>query len=405
MEAVAQLALPARQENTHSFDLFATELDWDRFLAYADYHRVIPIVRQSLRQGPLQSVPAWVRETIEIKFQEERRSNLQRYAEWIRLGEAFTKAGIISVALKGFPLAVRLYGDLSFRRVGDLDFLVPLPQVRDAIGVLNRLGYRDLAPRLWTGSRINHTLRFASERPFHGVRSGTAVDLHWRLEWNSGTVRFPVDEVLSSAQPWEGPQGTVLVPTDPVNLALLLTHALGSAKLRLRWLIDLILFMDMVPEKEVPLFQETIIRLGAERWLVDAGWLFETLWTDRAPDRRWMDGLRQSVSLPAKLHLRERLENDPVQSEVPPGPLKSYSATIKARRALTGSVYGALAGAFHPTVEEVLIIPFPRRMPWAYYLVRWARLSARVMKRITLAISLPASRRRSVHHSQPQIDP
>ena len=89
--------------------------------------------------------------------------------------ELLAARGISSLPLKGPFLARRLYGDPSLRSTNDLDLLVPVSRLDEAVATLAELGLKaDRQPR--DRDDIHRTLRHPRGRL-------PRVEVHWRLHW------------------------------------------------------------------------------------------------------------------------------------------------------------------------------------------------------------------------------
>ena len=87
-------------------------------------------------------------------------------------------AGIRTMILEGAALAALCYGDPGLRPMDDFDVLVPTGQVKEAIRVLDRLGWSPQQP--WPGPV---TPDYLCTRHAHSFRDAEnqALDLHWHL--------------------------------------------------------------------------------------------------------------------------------------------------------------------------------------------------------------------------------
>jgi hypothetical protein len=128
--------------------------------------------------------------------------------------DRLTTAGIRALPLKGSLLARELYGDVGTRTSMDIDILVALDDLQDAVTAVSELGWR------WEpGGRRIGGLPILHETLRHPMLP--RVELHWRLHWYER--RFAAD-ALSRAQQSAagGPLG--LQPLDGL-IALLLFYA------------------------------------------------------------------------------------------------------------------------------------------------------------------------------------
>jgi hypothetical protein len=83
-------------------------------------------------------------------------------------------AGVPTVLLKGAALVLGAYPDPGLRPMSDLDVLVPVDRVRDAVRALGAQGWAPEAPLTAAALRLTHSLPF--RRPGHAP-----LDLHWHV--------------------------------------------------------------------------------------------------------------------------------------------------------------------------------------------------------------------------------
>src|SRR5260221_310233 len=104
--------------------------------------------------------------------------NLLLEEELSRILDAFERASIDLVVLKGIPLALRLFGAIDARAMVDNDLLVRRRDAARALGVLQGLGYASVDCRTLE-SQLDVDYQFRMVRPLPG---GT---VHAELHWNA----------------------------------------------------------------------------------------------------------------------------------------------------------------------------------------------------------------------------
>ena len=195
------------------------------------------------------------------------------------VSRSFAAAAVPWCVLKGVPLALRHYGDLAARRVGDIDILVAPLQVRAADRALHGLGWRRVGlgadeplppPRYW------HEQRYAGP-------GGMTLELHHRLHPNPHLLAVPTAQLLDRTEGLD--IGGVRVPVlDPVTeLLYLSTHGSRHAWYRLLWVCDI----AVIAAKAAPDFLDethrVAVRLGLRHPLAQALLLAERLLATPAP--------------------------------------------------------------------------------------------------------------------------
>jgi len=248
--------------------------DWSRFLALAEHHQVAALANECLREAHF-DVPSWVADRLQEQSEVNARFALAQAAQTIALAKLFGQEGIPAIVLKGSILALRAYGNLGLRQHGDVDLLVPPPDIDRAVDLLVRNGYelvlryttddpacsayREIATDLRSGrgrrasdpsdldpghSRLRRTwaafLELGNELSFGSAEHGS-VDLHWKAFRNDRF--FPV-EVWSNRARWPFHGVELGVLSAEAEVIYLAAHGAGHGWLHLKWLVDLPYFIS-----------------------------------------------------------------------------------------------------------------------------------------------------------------
>jgi hypothetical protein len=99
-------------------------------------------------------------------------ANQQLFHESTAVLDALHHAGIRTMVLKGAAFSTLYYRDQGARPMSDVDVLVPLPQARQAVACLARLGWRATSPSLAEDLRFRHAVQLVND-------GGREFDLHW----------------------------------------------------------------------------------------------------------------------------------------------------------------------------------------------------------------------------------
>jgi hypothetical protein len=179
----------------------------------------------------------------ELQAARWRRLSVAHAQATLELLQALEGAGIAAVPLKGPLLAEDLYGDPGLRFSSDVDLLVDVSQLEDAVAVLREQGYGPSADVDWQDARplLHHAL--PPERP--GL---PPLDLHWRIHW----YETQLSRALLASAEFDPRGGRRLLPADAL-LSLLLFYARNSF-LGLRLAADVAACWDLHGERLEPGF-------------------------------------------------------------------------------------------------------------------------------------------------------
>jgi len=145
-------------------------------------------------------------------------------------------AGVETLTIKGVPLAIRTYGDLGARVMGDADLVVRRDAVERALDALESAGWRAERP---ITEQLLASLGGVNLRD----RQGRVIDLHWHILLDSYDVRR--DEAL-----WQAAD-TIHVGREPVrsltptdHLLEVVAHGLSwAANPPLHWVADAVMLL------------------------------------------------------------------------------------------------------------------------------------------------------------------
>ena len=200
-------------------DLMRGRLDWNRFLALAWRHWVMPLVCSHLINSFAELVPDKHLQKVHEDFQHNTARNLLFATELGRVLEDFDEQGIPAIAYKGPALALQVYGDLKLRSFVDLDLLVRRVDTMRAGSVLIARGYRphlDLSP-------TQESLLSRSECDRVYLREGRNIllELHWAVAPPFFAVGLETEAVLADCARAELCGREVGVPSPEMLLLLL----------------------------------------------------------------------------------------------------------------------------------------------------------------------------------------
>ena len=253
------------------------DFDWALFLDLVSFHRVKGLAWNALSTCGF-PVPGAVREQISRAASEIAADNLKAAVECAALRDAFAKAGVGLLFLKGLTLGSLAYQSPPLKASVDIDLLIDPADLEAAADLLREAGYRVTTPKndqaLSAWHRRSKESVWVRERPF------SQIDLHTRTADNP--LLIPAVSAHSSSQKVQIGSGQYLPTLATEELfAYLAVHGGTSTWFRLKWISDFAGLIHLKEPAEIERLYRRSQILGAGRaaaqGLLLADRLFETL--------------------------------------------------------------------------------------------------------------------------------
>lgn len=191
------------------------------------------------------------------KYPELKGQMLGKVHDFLAVSELFFSQSIPFIPLKGPMLSYRLYGDMSYRNFGDLDFLMESKYIEKAIKALKEKGYS--CPSYdWhlennkTDVFFRHHHHIILDRPGSNIH----LELHWRLFTYSFGKNGISDEMIAANTAVLNARDRVFRVFNPeLELLYLIIHGGLHAWQWLRWLVDIQQYLETIPIDEEKFIQ------------------------------------------------------------------------------------------------------------------------------------------------------
>jgi hypothetical protein len=241
----------------------AANVAWPRVLRLARRHRVQGLVWNCLRTLAI-AIPADVAEALSGDAASIAERNLRAAWQSARLYEAFTRAGLPLIFIKGLTLGKLAYPDPLTKMSLDIDMLVPAGGAAGAAAELRKLGYDLVLPHVEPGSGRFEAWHQRRKESVWRSPDGVQLDLHTRLA-DSPALLAGID-VRSPTQLVEVAPG-IRLPTLARDelVAYLCVHGASSAWFRLKWVTDLAALLHGATSGEIERLHARALSLGAGR--------------------------------------------------------------------------------------------------------------------------------------------
>lgn len=341
--------------------------DWNSLFNHAYAHGILPLLFTRMQEASA-STPSEVQQYLQTEYSRNVLHCFANAAELIALLDAFNRKGIPAMPFKGVVLAASVYGDLSARRAGDLDFLIHYSDLQRATAVLQERNYDLITPAKKDGSPA---LSLYYEYRFERKTDGMITELRWRLELVQ--PRFRKNLGLNWAQ--SGSQTAILagaeVPNPGPEKMLLMLCMHGSRHIwgRLLWICD----VAQLIESERGLNWNATIRearrTGLWRSLALGVLLAKRIAGARLPD----DVLNQFASHSSSNQLAQYIAQHIFDSPgTPPEGLLPYNVRLLGPRDRVMSII--TFNFMRPGARDLALVRLPKLLHVLYWFIRPIRV-------------------------------
>ncbi|WP_072620114.1 nucleotidyltransferase domain-containing protein [Spirulina major] len=262
---------------------FPDDFAWAALGDLAHWHGVFPLLYHSLKGNHWQQIPPDLQSRWTEQFHYHTQRNFQLLITLRHLLQAAASEPWQLLPVKGVTLALSLYGNVTQRRIRDLDLLVEVDQVARVQAWLEGLGYQ-CSDRLSLPQQ-QHRWHTHYETVLHHPETGVQLDLHWRVAPAYFACQLPVAAVLARSHPVIH-QGITFPQLCPEDLLLLL--CLNGAKdgwLELQHLCDLAAAVQAYPALDWAVLWERCRAYHGERVLLLGLGLVERLLGVTLPEK------------------------------------------------------------------------------------------------------------------------
>ncbi len=161
----------------------------------------------------------------------------------------FESEAIEFIPQKGPVLSYRLYGDPLYRAYNDLDFLIREENITRAVELLLRNGFHSPYYRFPVDNcRRKILFRHTNELFLRSPALDAGVELHWSMFNAKITSTAEHDRLIEENQrtiSFSGKNQTVL--KEELELLFLIIHGGMHAWGKLKWLLDIVVFLEKCP--------------------------------------------------------------------------------------------------------------------------------------------------------------
>ncbi|MGK7901706.1 MAG: nucleotidyltransferase family protein [Hormoscilla sp.] len=349
--------------------LVQQDIDWQYFVATAQYHGIVPLIYGQL-QG-FNTVPAEVRSGLEKAFNKNAYINMSLTGELIKIQNLLKSQAIPMLAFKGPVLAQLAYNNIAARQFVDLDILVPSKDVSKASQLLREQGYQ---PQFnFTEAQEQLYVKVRSEHSFWHPEKEICVDLHWSIL----PKYFSFSPEEKFIWDWENRDRVSLGKNKVDTLSkenLLLYLCAHSAKhnwSHLNWICDLAELLRSHPDMDWELILARTGKLGTRRMLFLGLALARDLFGAMLPEK-----ISQQIESDSEIiSLSQQVRSGLFQTETRLlGEFPVANIYLKTMSSVRDKLWYWYDAIITPTPLEWAMISLPKWLGILYYPLRLMRL-------------------------------
>jgi len=238
----------------------AANLDWNLALELAEEHSVLGVVAARMKEKGDVGMPPDAWEKLQGRMRTQHLFSLSMTAELFRILDAFGRAGIETILVKGPVVSFLAYDDPAVRSYVDLDLLVRDRAILAASRILTTLGFEADVPEaaILAG-------KIPGEYLFKRAGAQQIVELHTEKTFRYYPRPMRIEDLFTRRRrvPLEGREVPALCLED--ELVLNCIHGAKHFWERLMWPADIAAIVARHPEISWERVREAARDVGAER--------------------------------------------------------------------------------------------------------------------------------------------
>jgi hypothetical protein len=201
---------------------------WHQALSYLSKEQII--------------LPTIISQRLAFKCKKDKQHVLLSASETARIAKCFEKKQITYCVVKGLILNTLLYDVIYARSCRDIDVWVEASQFDDAAAQLVTLGYEKQYPlyRL-TGFKRRYYMTHKHDMAFYHPQKKMLIELHFRLGYFGVNFMPILPKMMTEILIFNTKVSTL---HNDYHLLFLMIHGAIHAWMRLRWLYDIVLFIQ-----------------------------------------------------------------------------------------------------------------------------------------------------------------
>jgi len=333
---------------------------WATLITTAAQHGILPLVYKTLKKRYADHLPEQLLVDLKSSYTQIAQRNILMSAELIRIVKLLENNDIKTLAFKGPTLAQMVFGDITLRQFGDLDFLIKKKDLQKVTKLFRDQGYKPLLEL--TKVQENTWYKYAKDMSFIHPKKGLHVEMHWLLLDNDYPLQVDLDAI------WEQPQDVNLngrqIQTFSTESLLIYLCIHGSKHLweRIGWVKDI----DQMIRTQTIDWNRIIPELkksGFERMVFLGLYLSQKLFQTHLPDSI-KEALQKEKNLPKLTCFVLSNWEDPKNMFLNTAAMLRLFPSVKMKILYLHKII------LKPSNSEYRFIDLSKGFYWVYYFVR-----------------------------------
>ena len=242
------------------------DVDWEKFEALVERHRVGALVHAGLQQLTALDPPEELTAKLAGKVGENARHYMQSVKLVSELTAEFARRGIGCASLKGIGIATLYYEMPSQREMIDVDLIVAADRFEEAEQIVVEQGFEHLFPDFdLTEQSRKSVMALHNAATLFRRSDRMQVDLHWRMIPNPA-LQPSIDQTWAANTTTTKIGGKeVPMPDAAMHFVYICVHGAKSGWVRLKWLADVDRVARGLTEEEAARAAEIFAADGLQR--------------------------------------------------------------------------------------------------------------------------------------------
>ena len=347
---------------------------WSDLFTRANMHGILPLVYKTLHSSHLNIdedvLFSFKQATVEIA-----KENMLMSSELLRVTKLFDAQQIPVTSFKGPTLSLMIHKDITLRQYSDLDLLIDETYLYEAAEILIKNGYQtDIDLKFLKNKQF---ILAAKDLPFTHPLSQVKIELHWKL--------FDPKFAIKSNDFFKLTQDIQLYNSnittfDTTNLLVYLCmHGSKHYWERIEWIVD-IDRLTREYEIEWEVFQTQVEQLEIKT-LVYVGLCISSELFDTPIPHFIQKEMQEYQTFGAKII--ETIYDDEIINEVDIDTidLQSITRNISFKDTKSSTLEAKIRSYFQLKQGDITIVNLPNYLSWAYYPLRFIRITQKYLKR------------------------